>query len=400
MRYQSSKWVGAVCVLLISVLSGCTSINSGLQSGDLPPSGSFIAENGITFNIQPLNVETLPPKQVVIPNSDLSRLIKTSGRVDYRIAQADILSIILVGYPDITTAGASGYPVDQQGFVQFPLIGRIKASGLSVPKFTANLQSSLKRYLKYPDPQVKIADYRGNKFFIDGEVTKPGEFSISDAPVSLYSAISMAGGATSTGDSNNIVLNRKGTTYNLGLQSLRQMGSSANQIYLQDGDSIHVNSQDRNKIYVLGEFGRVEPVPILEQGISLAQVLGESRGLNANTANAAKIYVVRDNLKTRVTNIYYIDMQTITSFPLANRFEMQANDIVYVDPTGLTRWNRVLVRLLPSTSAITSFLDYSTHSHSIIDMAFDNILVICVGNICRSPIAAALLKASVSAKKY
>ncbi len=359
---HSSKLLGATSLLLISLLSGCATINSGLQSGDLPPEGAFTAANGIQFNVQPLSLATLPPKQLTIPpSSDVSRLIRDSKQVEYRIAQGDILSITLIGYPDIapsTTNGsnnnpyASGFPVDQQGFVQFPLIGRIKASGMSVPQFTANLSSQLKRYLKYADPQVKIVNYRGNKFFIDGEVRQPGEFSIADAPVSLYSAISMAGGATVTGDSNNVVLNRKGVSYNIGLQSLRQMGSSANQIYLQDGDSIHINSQSRNRVYVLGEFGQVEPVPILEQGISLAQVLGESRGLNSNTANAAKIYVVRDNPGYQYANIYYVNMQSITSFPLANRFEMQPNDIVYVDPTGLARWNRVISALLPSTSAI------------------------------------------------
>ena len=350
-------------MLMISLVSGCASINSGLQAGELPLSGAYIAENGLHFNVQPLSLATLPPKRAVAvaPSSDLARLIKTSGRVDYRIAEGDILSIVLIGYPDIAplTAGnqsnpyAAGYPVDQQGFIQFPLVGRVKAIGLSVPQFTANLRSQLQRYLKYSDPQVKVINYRGNKFFIDGEVKQPGEFNIADVPVSLYGAISMAGGATPTGDSNNVVLNRKGTTYNIGLQSLRQMGASANQIYLQDGDSIHVNSQDRNKVYVLGEFGQVEPVPIREQGISLAQVLGESKGLNSSTANAAKIYVVRDNLNTRATDIYYVDMQTITSFALANRFEMQANDIVYVDPTGLTRWNRIISAILPSTSAIS-----------------------------------------------
>ena len=353
MFFNSSKLLGITCLLIVGMVSGCSSINAGIQAGELPPSGAFIADNGLHFNIQPLNLATLPPKQAALPNSNLSQLIRNSGQAEYRISAGDILSIILVGYPDITAAGASGYPVDQQGFVQFPLVGRVKATGMSVPQFTANLQRQLQRYLKFSDPQVKILDYRGNKFFIDGEVTKPGEFAIADAPVSLYSAISMAGGVTPTGDSNNIVFNRKGVNYNIGLQSLRQLGSSANQIYLQDGDSIHVNSQNRNKVYVLGEFGRVEPVPILEQGITLAQVIGESKGLDSNTANAAKIYVVRDNLNTRTTDIYYVDMQTITSFALANRFEMRANDIIYVDPTGLTRWNRVLSALLPSTSAVT-----------------------------------------------
>lgn len=355
MFFNSSKLLGITCLLIVGMVSGCSSINAGLQAGELPPSGAFIAENGLHFNIQPLNLATLPPKQVVLPSSNLNQLIRNSSRAEYRISEGDILSIVLVGYPDITSAGASGYPVDQQGFVQFPLVGRIKATGMSVPQFTANLQRQLQRYLKFSDPQVKVLDYRGNKFFIDGEVTKPGEFAIADTPVSLYSAISMAGGATPTGDSNNIVFNRKGVNYNIGLQSLRQLGTSANQIYLQNGDSIHVNSQDRNKVYVLGEFGKVEPVSIREQGISLAQVLGESNGLNSTTANASKIYVVRDNIHTKTTDIYYVDMQSITSFALANRFEMRPNDIIYVDPTGLTRWNRVLSSILPSTYAIRSF---------------------------------------------
>ena len=351
---QSSKLLGATSLLLISLLSGCATINSGLQAGELPPVGSFVAENGLQFNVQPLSLATLPPPQVSKPSNDIYQLIASSTKTEYKISQGDILSIMLVGYPDMNKASETGYPVDQQGYVQFPLVGRIKASGMSVPQFTATLQSKLQRYLKYSDPQVQIVNYRGNKFFIDGEVNKPGEFAINDAPVSLYSAISMAGGATATGDSNSLVLNRKGRNYNIGLQALRQIGASGNQIYLQDGDSIHVNSQSRNRVYVLGEFGQVKPVPILEQGLNLAQVLGESQGLNSFTANAAKIYVVRDNPEFQRTNIYYADMRSITSFALANRFEMQPNDILYVDPTGLTRWNRVINALLPSSTAIRS----------------------------------------------
>lgn len=360
----SPKLLSITSLLLLTLLSGCaTTINSGLQAGDLPPIGSFTAANGLQFNIQPLSLATLPPAQTKRVSNDVYQLIERSVKSEYRISQGDILSINLVGYPDIrslpSTATitesptASGYPVDQQGFIQFPLIGRIKASGLSVPQFTANLRGQLQRYLKYSDPQVKIINYRGNKFFIDGEVKKPGQFAIDDAPVSLYTAISMAGGATEKGDSNNIILNRNGRNYEIGLQALRQIGSSGNDIYLRDGDSIHVNNQSRNRVFVLGEFGRVEPIPIPEQGLSLSNVLGESKGLDSNTANAAKIYIVRDNPDYQRTNIYYVDMQSITNLALANRFEMQANDILYVDPTGLTRWNRVISALLPSTSAVS-----------------------------------------------
>lgn len=362
----SFKLLGTTSLLAISLLSGCaTTINSGLYSGDLPPIGSFTADNGLQFNIQPLNLATLPPPKITRPNNDIYQLIASSTKTEYRIAPGDSLSIDLAGgYPDIASSASggstsstssSGYPVDQQGYIQFPLVGRVKASGMSVPQFTASLQSKLQRYLKYSDPQVKIINYRGNKFFIDGEVNKPGEFSIDDAPISIYSALSMAGGATAIGDSNSLVLNRKGRNYNISLQSLRQVGASGNQIYIQDGDSIHVNSQSRNTVYVLGEFGQIAPVPILEQGLSLAQVLGEAGGLNQFTADAAKIYIVRDNPGYQLTDIYYVDLQTITNLALANRFEMQPNDILYVDPTGLTRWNRIINSILPSTSAIRNF---------------------------------------------
>ena len=350
-------------IVMISIISGCT-ISSGLKSGDLPPTGAFVADNGMQFNVKPLSLATLPTAakftESEISGQEVRKLVSATTQADYRITSSDILSIVLVGYPEITPSVnssssnpyASGFVVDQQGYIQFPLIGRIQAQGLSVPEFAANLRSKLQKYLKYPDPQVKIINYRGKKFFIDGEVRQPGEFSINDAPVTLFRAISMAGGVNTTGDSNGIELIREGQRYQIGLRALQKMGISANQIHLQDGDSVHINRQDRNKVYVLGEFGAVEPLEIPEQGLSLAHVLGESRGLNANTADAAKIYVVRDHPSSAYTDIYYVDMQTVTNFALANRFEMQANDIVYVDPTGLVRWSRFISSILPSASTV------------------------------------------------
>ena len=195
-------------------------------------------------------------------------------------------------------------------------------------------------------------NYRGKKFFIDGAVAKPGEFNIADGPVSLVGAISMAGGTLPAGDSNSIELIRNGKRYNLGLRDLQNMGVAPNQIYLQDGDALHINNLDRNKVYVLGEFGEVKPLEIPEQGISLAQVMGESKGLNPNTANAAKVYIVRDHPGLNYSDIYYVDMQSVTNLALANRFAMQPNDMVYVDATGLTRWSRFINSILPSASAI------------------------------------------------
>lgn len=373
LKHRKSLLTSAALAVTIGLTSGCGTINAGMQSGDLPPQGAFIAENGMQFNIQPLSLANLPPAPSYassrsgtgMKNARVRELLSGSrGVSDYRISTSDVLSINLIEYPNITPSNnninnanasnpyAAGYPVDQQGYIQFPLVGRVKASGLTVSQFTNNLRSQLQRYLKYPDPQVKVVNFRGSKFFIDGAVKQPGEFNMADAPISLYGAISMAGGATIEGDSNSVVLTRRGVQYELGLRDLQNMGISASQIYLQDGDSIHINRLDRNKVYVLGEFGEIKPLEIPDHGLTLTQVVGQSKGLNPSTSNAAKVYVVRDHGNASYTDIYHVNLQTVTNLALANRFEMHPNDIVYVDPTGLTRWNRFINSVLPSSNAI------------------------------------------------
>ena len=373
LKHRKSLLTSAALAVTIGLTSGCGTINAGMQSGDLPPQGAFIAENGMQFNIQPLSLANLPPAPsyassrsgMGMKNARVRELLNGSrGVADYRISTGDVLSVNLIEYPNITPPNnnsmnasasnpyAAGYPVDQQGYLQFPLVGRVKASGLTVSQFTNNLRSQLQRYLKYPDPQVKVVNFRGSKFFIDGAVRQPGEFNMADAPISLYGAISMAGGATTEGDSNSVVLTRRGVKYELGLRDLQDMGVSASQIYLQDGDSIHINRLDRNKVYVLGEFGEIKPLEIPDHGLTLTQVIGQSKGLNPSTSNAAKVYVVRDHGNASYTDIYHVNLQTVTNLALANRFEMHPNDIVYVDPTGLTRWNRFINSVLPSSNAI------------------------------------------------
>lgn len=377
LKHRKSLLASTALAVTIGLTSGCGTINAGIQSGDLPPQGAFIAENGMQFNIQPLSLANLPPAPSYasgrsgtgMKNARVRELLNGArGVADYRISTSDVLSINLIEYPNITPSNnstnasasnpyAAGYPVDQQGYIQFPLVGRIKASGLTVSQFTNNLRSQLQRYLKYPDPQVKVVNFRGSKFFIDGAVRQPGEFNMADAPISLYGAISMAGGATTEGDSNSVVLTRRGVQYELGLRDLQDMGISASQIYLQDGDSIHINRLDRNKVYVLGEFGEIKPLEIPDHGLTLTQVIGQSKGLNPSTSNAAKVYVVRDHGAASYTDIYLVNLQTVTNLALANRFEMHPNDIVYVDPTGLTRWNRFINSLLPSSNAIRQLSD-------------------------------------------
>ena len=64
---------------------------------------------------------------------------------------------------------------------------------------------------------------------------------------------------------------------------------------------------------------------------------------------------MRTDLKTKTSSIYHLNLSSLGNLALANQFNMRKNDIVYIDATGLTRWQRVVNQIIPFSSALYSF---------------------------------------------
>lgn len=160
----------------------------------------------------------------------------------------------------------------------------------------------------------------------------------------------MAGGTINTSDTNKYSAIRDGRSYNFGFKSLQNAGYSPNSLYLRNGDTIKVGDITNHKVTVMGEFTKPSTIQIPDNGLSLISAIGEANGMVPTSANAKKVYVLRENSYQNESNIYHIDLTSITNFSVANRFKMQPGDVVYVDPTGLTRWNRVISQILPTSS--------------------------------------------------
>jgi len=350
----------AAISLSITFLSACA-FAPGMRVGDLPPSGQLLMANGLNIQVDQIMASTLPVSNDQAVSLDVRSLFSQDPYPVYLLAPGDVLSINLWANPEITPPAASGnaalvsgFTIDQSGYVSFPMIGRIKAQGESLVSFTSSLQKRLATYLKQPDAHVRVLVYAGHKFNVDGAVKVPGQYAISEQPTSIYTALASAGGALESGDINNIVLTRDSKSYHIGLLELERSKLSLNTLFLKEGDSIHVYSKENRKIYLLGEAGTPSPLIIPEQGMSLANVVGEGRGLNPISANPAMVYVVRDNPKQNLTQIYHVDLSSLANIALASRFKMQPNDVVYVDASGLARWSRVLNLLLPSAQGLAS----------------------------------------------
>jgi polysaccharide export outer membrane protein len=107
----------------------------------------------------------------------------------YQIGPEDLLFIRVWREPDFTLPVA----VRPDGKITMPLIGELRAAGQSPLQLTATLKQLLTQYLNNPDVNVFVTEVRSKKFYIDGEMNRPGSFALV-TPTSVLEALSRGGG--------------------------------------------------------------------------------------------------------------------------------------------------------------------------------------------------------------
>lgn len=107
----------------------------------------------------------------------------------YQIGPEDLLFIRVWREPDFTLPVA----VRPDGKITMPLIGELHAAGQSPMQLTASLKQLLTQYLNNPDVSVFVTEVRSKKFYIDGEMNRPGSFALV-TPTSVLEALSRGGG--------------------------------------------------------------------------------------------------------------------------------------------------------------------------------------------------------------
>ncbi len=112
------------------------------------------------------------------------------GGADYRLGTGDKIHVTVFDETDL----GGDFQVDATGFVRMPLVGQIKAGGLTAQQVETAIASALSQgYLNDPKVAVEITTYR--PFYIVGEVLKPGEYPYANG-MTVSSAVALAGGFT------------------------------------------------------------------------------------------------------------------------------------------------------------------------------------------------------------
>lgn len=110
------------------------------------------------------------------------------------------------------TEGAKllSYLVDKEGYIDYPILGKLHVAGLSNRECEAMIRKKLEAYLnEVPNVTVRTSNY---KVSVLGEVNKPGTYTISDEQITIFQALAEAGDMTLFADRDNVKLLREDAT--------------------------------------------------------------------------------------------------------------------------------------------------------------------------------------------
>lgn len=283
----------------------------------------------------------------------------------YHIGPGDIISVVVWDHPELvfptqtysigaafeipTSSGGSnvpGYVVSAQGDIQFPYAGVLKVAGKTANEVRDQMARILSRVVKDPQMTVRVLGFRSQRIYVDGEVKIPGMQAIDDAPMTLVEALNRAGGVLNlTGDNSRVRVTRGEHSWYVNMPALLAKGIDPARILLRSGDIVRVEQREDSKVFVTGEVLRPSSLLMRNGRMSLNEALGDAGGVNPGSANAEQIFVIR-KMPEGEPKVFHLDGSSPVALAVAEGFELEPKDVVYVDAREVVRWSRVMSLLI------------------------------------------------------
>ena len=159
------------------------------------------------------------------------------GGADRRISPQDVLTIVIVGEPNLPT----DYRVSASGEIQFPFLDVVQVNGLTPRELDLKLEELLaKDYFVSPEVLVSVKEYRQEFVIVIGAVNRAGNVPLSaEQKMDILDAIAFAGGTTRSAK-NAVEHTRDGKRTVYSLDKLKSESDPSRKVILKPGDILEV----------------------------------------------------------------------------------------------------------------------------------------------------------------
>jgi len=256
---------------------------------------------------------------------------------------------VLVRAPQAEEINEKPFRIDSEGFINMPLVGRVRAGGLTVQELEADLVKRLREYIREPQVIITVVQFRSEPVFFVGAFQRPGIYPLQGRRT-LVEMLASIGGLQPNASRRIKVTRRaeygpiplpsamdepekKVSTVEIGLGSLRDNVNPAEDIVLEPYDVISVERAEL--VYVNGEVSRVGGIELGERdSISIAQALTLSGGFTRD-ANRSKVRILRQVGNTTRRAAINVDLKRVFEGKDED-IPLLPNDLLYV-PRAYTR---------------------------------------------------------------
>lgn len=197
-----------VVVLLLLLGASCATPQKTIYFNENTPLDPHVQVE----NIEKRKEITLLPDDIIAVNvSSISSItagglgatdpvaIFNNGGTNYNITSS-------IGAGGNSGGDNKGYLVDINGFIDYPVLGKVKVSGLTIRQVKDLMAKRLEDFIKEPVVEVRIINYR---ITVLGEAGSPGIIIASNHKLSIIDAIAMAGDMPITGRKDNVMIIRE-----------------------------------------------------------------------------------------------------------------------------------------------------------------------------------------------
>lgn len=288
----------------------------------------------------------------------------------YRVGAGDSLLVAVYGHPELsigTYAGpmmgggrVPGFQVDNDGSIQFPLIGAVQVAGKTTNELRVYLEQRLAEFWHDPKVTVQVAFHGSIRYYLLGQFSAPG-MKYSDRPLHLMEAMSLGGSVVLEKASlHSAYIARNGKRLPIDFQRLVRDGDLKQNIPLRTGDVVVIPDNASEQAYVFGgvtggDAGARGVVRFVNGRLDILQALSQAGfGFQERSEGVlAETHVIRSSGDQGT--LYVVDVERILSGDAAT-FHLAPGDIIFVPTTWVTDWNNALRRLLPTLQAISGLL--------------------------------------------
>jgi polysaccharide export outer membrane protein len=269
----------------------------------------------------------------------------------YRIAAGDRFDFRVYDNEDLY---ATGLIVTPDGYISLSLIGPVKVGGMTIIEATKFIESKFAEFIRFPKCSLIATRISSGTFTISGKVSNPGRYPLRNNP-RLTDGIAIAkgfavgeyqGDTVEMADLNNSYIARNGKVLPVNFKKAVRDGDQLNNIPLCDGDYIYIASSMNESVYVLGEVG-VPGYLGYKDSLTLMQALAFSRGLL--DTHSEDVWIVRGGLVH--PKVYKVNIDMIQRGKALD-FHLEPSDVVFVPKGGLSEYNVIVKKILPTLEAI------------------------------------------------